>query len=112
MIKVQATRAYLRIGLGGGLFMTGAAVAFDPGDVAPTPLNLATTCAGLSLELIGIVCFIWGCCIYCKAKGYHGAVGMMGLIPILGWIGLCVLPDLRKEHEVPGFPVIYGKSER
>ena len=48
-------------------------------------------------NLIGTVFFIWGCSWYAKGKGYHGAMGFLGLLNILGLIILACIPDKHKE---------------
>lgn len=55
---------------------------------------------GVPLILLAQVFFIWGCCMYAKAKGYHPAVGLAGLFSILGLLILGLLPD--KQPNVGG----------
>jgi hypothetical protein len=35
---------------------------------------------GLLVELAGMGLFLWGCCSYTKGKGYHPALGLLGLL--------------------------------
>lgn len=51
---------------------------------------------GWMIAAVGGVLFIMGCCFYAKAKGYHGAVGLIGLLSCVGLIVLVVLPDKHK----------------
>lgn len=44
----------------------------------------------------GWVLVIVGCCYYAKAKGYHAAWGLLGLLNIIGLIILVVFHDKNK----------------
>jgi hypothetical protein len=55
--------------------------------------------------IFAIVSFVRAFMMYAKAKGYDGRWGLLILLPIVGWIVLIVLPDQRKDYEVPGFPL-------
>jgi len=48
---------------------------------------------GFGLTLVGAVFFIWGCCSYAKGKGYHWALGFLGLLSCIGLLILVVLQD-------------------
>ncbi|MGD9159653.1 MAG: hypothetical protein PVG39_14665 [Desulfobacteraceae bacterium] len=51
---------------------------------------------GLLLQIAGAVLFIWGCCMYSKGKGHHGAWGLLGLLSIIGLIILFFFKDKHK----------------
>jgi hypothetical protein len=51
---------------------------------------------GLLLALAGAVAFVWGCINYAQGKGYHWALGFLGLLSCLGLIVLVVIPDKHK----------------
>lgn len=53
--------------------------------------------AGWIFNLAGTILFIWGCSWYARGKGYHGAMGFLGLLNILGLIILACLPDKHKQ---------------
>jgi hypothetical protein len=46
--------------------------------------------------LIGVAMFITGLAYYAKSKGYHWALGFLGLLSCIGLIVLAVLPDKAK----------------
>jgi hypothetical protein len=48
------------------------------------------------LNLLGIILFIYGCCMYSKGKGHHGAWGLLGFLSILGLIILIFFKDRHK----------------
>ncbi len=45
------------------------------------------------LQLAGIICWLVGLYAYAKGKGHHGAWGALGLLSLLGWIVLALMPD-------------------
>ncbi len=52
---------------------------------------------GLPVVLAGSAAFIWGCCNYAQGKGYHWALGFLGLLSCFGLIVLVLLPDKHKD---------------
>lgn len=54
---------------------------------------------GVILAWGGVALFIWGTYNYAKGKGYHGAVGFLGLLSFAGLIVLICLPDKHKDLE-------------
>lgn len=51
---------------------------------------------GLTIALIGGVLLIVGLSFYARAKGYHGAWGLLGLLSCLGLLILALMPDKLK----------------
>ena len=51
---------------------------------------------GWILFFIGYSMFIFGCINYVKAKGYHWAIGFLGMLNLIGLIILVLLPDKNK----------------
>jgi DNA-binding transcriptional regulator of glucitol operon len=49
-----------------------------------------------SIQGLGLIPFIYGCCCYAKGKGYHGAWGLLGIFFIFGLIALVCFPDKNK----------------
>jgi hypothetical protein len=47
---------------------------------------------------IGVFIFISGCYYYAKAKGYHGAWGILGWLGPLGFLPLAFFPDKHKDR--------------
>ena len=66
----------------------GVSAVHHGGDVSGTSPALI-----LVARIAGAVLFVWGCCMYAKAKGYPAAVGLLGLLFLIGLIVLAVLPD-------------------
>lgn len=58
--------------------------------------QMALVGLGVVLSLGCAVLFIYGCMQYCKGKGYPAALGLLGLLSIIGLIILAVLPDKHK----------------
>ncbi len=56
---------------------------------------------GYTMLVAGTVVFIWGCWSFAKAKGYPGAVGLLGFFSLIGLIILFVLPDRRLKRASP-----------
>ena len=48
--------------------------------------------------VVGAGLFIYGCTLYAKAKGYNWAVGLLGILSLIGLIVLAVLPDKNKNQ--------------
>jgi hypothetical protein len=58
-----------------------------------------------SVQGLGLIPFIYGCCCYAKGKGYHGAWGLLGIFFIFGLIALVCFPDKNKTtKKVPMVP--------
>jgi hypothetical protein len=51
---------------------------------------------GWLVTLAGLGLFLWGCFSYAKGKGYHPALGLLGLLSCIGLLVLVVLPDKYK----------------
>lgn len=48
---------------------------------------------GFLIFLLGFGLFIFGCTNYARAKGYHWALGFLGVLSLVGLIILAILPD-------------------
>ena len=87
----------LAIGLPGLLFQIGGALARmylihkHGGE-----LNAALFWTTLVVQVIGSIMLIVGLAYYAKAKGYHGALGFLGVLSCIGLVILAVLPDRAK----------------
>ncbi|MFC1710158.1 hypothetical protein ACFL0F_00665 [Patescibacteria group bacterium] len=57
---------------------------------------LSMAIIGWLLFLIGFSMFIFGCMNYVKAKGYHWAFGLLGILSLIGLIILVLLPNKNK----------------
>ena len=55
--------------------------------------------AGIVFALAGTVVFIWGCISYARGKGYHPALGLLGLMYLLGLLILVLLRDKHKQEK-------------
>lgn len=44
-----------------------------------------------------VLLFFVACYYYAKAKGYHGAWGLLGLLAPFGWVILMCFPDKQKQ---------------
>lgn len=86
MLAEKKTATNIGVGVGILLQLVGASVqrTADGGTLAMI---------GSIIVLIGLAVFIWGCCNYAEGKGYHAALGLLGLLSCLGLIILVVLPD-------------------
>ena len=77
-----------------------------------TNIMLGCGAVGQFVFLIaGTVVFTWGWCMFARAKGHPTALGLIGLVPILGWVALLALPDRKSGARANGFPVIFEKSD-
>ena len=54
-------------------------------------------------EFAGVVLLVVGLCFYAKAKGYHAALGLLGLLSCIGLLILALMRDKTKgeKTEVP-----------
>src|SRR6185369_15275450 len=55
--------------------------------------NTWVTTASVVLPIAGSALFIVALCYYAKAKGYNGALGLLGLLSCLGLLIIALLPD-------------------
>lgn len=103
MIPEYKNKANAGIGLGLLLIVIaiviGVSAIHRTGEVAGGSLLLV-----LIARIAGAVLFIWGCCMYAKAKGYSAALGLLSLLFLIGLIVLAVLPDKTK-NSPGGFPM-------
>jgi hypothetical protein len=51
---------------------------------------------GFLLLVAGMLLLLYGCCCYAMGKGYHGILGGLGILSLLGLIILVLLPDKHK----------------
>jgi hypothetical protein len=59
-------------------------------------LNMTLMWATVAAQLIGSIMLIVGLGYYAKAKGYSGALGLLGLLSCIGILILAILPDKNK----------------
>lgn len=59
-------------------------------------LGLSLKPIGWIVFLAGLSLFVYGCTIYSKAKGHHPALGLLGILNLIGLIVLALLPDKHK----------------
>jgi hypothetical protein len=59
--------------------------------------NTWVTTASVVLPLAGSALFIVALCYYAKAKGYNGALGLLGMLSCLGLLIIALLPDRTKK---------------
>jgi hypothetical protein len=117
MIKPIAEKAYGRIAGGLGIFVAAMVTAtaahvfipLDGNSWIAAVIDFVGILAPFVLLLASAVVFGRGCWMYAVAKGHPGPLGLIGLMPFIGWIVLCILPDNRKLSDVEGFPVIDPK---
>ena len=93
MLSEYKTKTNVGVGLG----LTASIIA----RFVLMPKGGAYATAGLFVLIPGMALFIWGCCCYAKGKGLHPALGLFGLLSIIGLIVLVCLPDRCKD----GVPV-------
>ena len=84
MLAAHKTNTNIGVGLGIILHIVARAM------VASNPV------VAVIAALVGTVLFVWGCCNYAQGKGYHWALGFLGLLSIIGLIVLALLPDKEK----------------
>lgn len=51
--------------------------------------------------LLAFVPLVWGCFHLAVGKGYHGALCLVGLVPLLGVLVLLLIPDRKKKPSSP-----------
>ena len=56
----------------------------------------AVAIIGIIFMLFGWGLFLWGCCMYAKGKGYHGAWGLLALLSLPGLLILVLFKDEHK----------------
>jgi len=83
--------ARINIGIGFGLLLQLAGRALLKGLAGPGIAML-----GWPLALIGLGVFIWGCCNLAKSKGYSWPLGFVGLLWLIGYLILVLLPHKRR----------------
>ena len=64
------------------------------------PKGGAMEAVGWVVLLAGLAVFIWGCCAYMKGKGYHPALGALGILSLLGLIVMIIFPDKHKQGKL------------
>jgi hypothetical protein len=92
MIPEYKNKAYLLIALVIVLLIVAAATAVNAMRSESSGLITVAYIARVG----GGIAFIWGCCMYAKAKGYSAVLGLLGLLFLIGLIVLAVLPDKAK----------------
>lgn len=60
-------------------------------------LEMLLMLSGL-IELIGVVLFVIGCGYLAKAKGHHGAWGLLGILSLIGYFLLWLCLNDRTEQ--------------
>ena len=74
------------VGLGFLLALTGYVLS----TVIPT--------LGITMYILGIIPYFWGCYYMAKGKGYSGSLALLGLLSLIGIIVLFVLPNRYKKY--------------
>jgi uncharacterized membrane protein len=46
-----------------------------------------------AISFLARILFIWGCSLIAKGKGYSYLWGTLGVVPIIGWLILIILPS-------------------
>ena len=59
--------------------------------------NTWVTTASVVLPIAGSALFIVALCYYAKAKGYNGALGLLGMLSCVGLLIIALLPDRTKK---------------
>ena len=59
--------------------------------------NTWVTTASVVLPIVGSALFIVALCYYAKAKGYNGALGLLGMLSCVGLLIIALLPDRTKK---------------
>ena len=70
----------------------------------------AVLLSGLS-TICGLIAFVMGCSSYAKGKGYHPALGFLGLFSLLGFLVLFFFPDKYKCCETGGPSCKHGADD-
>ncbi|MBN1392042.1 MAG: hypothetical protein JW947_04480 [Sedimentisphaerales bacterium] len=65
-----------------------------------------------SIQGLGLIPFIIGCCYYAKGKGYHGAWGLLGIFVIFGLFALVCFPDKNKTSKIKITPTTPDEKEK
>jgi dipeptide/tripeptide permease len=102
MIKEYQSKTNIGIGLGLVLMIAVPLALIYAGG---QPVSSGMLVLIVVSRVAGTILFIWGCCMYAKAKGYSAALGLLGLLFLIGLIILAVLPDKTKNVVVRGFEV-------
>src|SRR5690348_11336731 len=95
MLPEYTKKANLRIGIGFLIKLVGIIWLVSTTD-RWGDRSAVNSAAGFGLILVGYPLFVWGCCDYCQAKGYHWALGLLGMLNLLGLIVMACLPDQRR----------------
>lgn len=98
MTKKEKTRVNLIIGASLILQIAGRIINAN---VANEKLSLDSFLVTLAPFLIigGWILIVWGAIEYAKAKGYKWYVGLLGILNIIGFIFLVLLPNKKKMEE-------------
>jgi len=67
------------------------------GNVGIMSSSTWVTTASVVVPLVGSALFIVALCYYAKAKGYNGALGLLGMLSCLGLLIVALLPDRTKK---------------
>jgi dipeptide/tripeptide permease len=99
-------RKSLVVGIPGLVIQAGCVAARNSLLIAAAQNPSASLSTGTLILLqigtfIGSVLFIIGLCFYAKAKGYHSAWGLIGLLSCIGLLILALFPDKTKNQN-PG----------
>ena len=92
MIQEYKSKSNYGIGGGIGLVVIGVIVLVSMANSDQTTAAIGMVVGGL-LRLAGMGVFIWGCCMYSKAKGLSAVNGLWGLLGLIGLIVLACKKD-------------------
>jgi hypothetical protein len=109
LIAHYRTKSNIGIGLGLVLQFGSVAMVTMLQHSAGRTMSVATLGLFVMIRLFAIALFIWGCCMYAKAKGRSAGLGAFGLLSLIGLIVLACLKDLCPDgqpQEVQGFDVL------
>lgn len=95
MIAYYRKRAYWGI-LWIPIIMAASLATLNTILILKDPENSVTRPLLLVGELGILASYIWGCYNEAKGKGYPGWLGLLGILTLIGFIILIVLPDKKK----------------
>jgi uncharacterized membrane protein len=80
------------------------------GQATSNPESGVTILSALA-TIAGLIVWVMGCASYAKGKGYHPALGFLGLFSLIGLLVLFFFPDKYKCCETGGVNCKHGAKD-
>ena len=90
MLETHKKKTNIGVGLGLALQIAGRMLFGSE--------SSATSALGVVLIVAGLAALAWGCSMYAQGKGHHPAMGLLGLLSLIGLLILVAMEDRHPEN--------------